>query len=102
MLTRVKRRRTTFQDVLCEGTDLCIVERSDSGGRRASVYAVALEGDDELRVAQDGHISIVSAGDDLTSAFKLSELSNHSAVHEVIVEVVLGLINNQWRVGSGK
>lgn len=94
MLTCVECCRTSFEDVFGEDSDCRVVERANAVWRWATVRAVALQSDDEFRVAEDGHIRVVGARDYLSLTLEFAQLCDHSAVHEVVIEIVLRLIDD--------
>ena len=50
-----------------------------------------------LGITEDWHIGVVRARDDLALALELAEILDDAVIDEAVVEIVLWLVNDEWR-----
>ena len=98
MLTGIEGGWPTFQDVLRKRSNRALIQRAYTTLRRATMSSVTLKYHDEFSVTQDWHVGVVSARNNLSLPFKLSKPSNNTLVDEIVVQVVLGVVDDERRI----
>src|SRR5699024_7921731 len=102
MLSGIEGVAATLENVLDIGPDRLVVKRADAIDSKLTVLAITFERNDQLCVAQHRDVSGVSTNDYLTPALEVAQVSNNTVENEAVVQVVLGLVDHEWCVGSGQ
>src|SRR5579884_1929642 len=94
MTAVVERRLGPFQDVQRE---LCDVELSDASAADGKPQISQLAVDDLISIADNGQVCVVRDHDGLTPPGGLVYRGNKLRCNGLVVEVLLRLIEKQWR-----
>lgn len=70
--------------------------RTHGVGNLLAVGALEVEPDDLLRITDNREVRVMRDHDDLPTHLRFSEHRNEKADHRLVVEVFLGLVENDW------
>ena len=102
MLPRVERGWSTFEQALRKRPYGRIVEGADAVRYGPAVLAISLQGNDQLSVTEHRHVRVVRACDDLTGALQLAKPLDDAVVYEPVIEIILGLVDDERCRGSAE
>lgn len=102
MLSGIESCWPALEHVLNMRTNRDIVQGTDPVRCSSSVLTISFESHNQLSIAKDWNVRIVSTRDYLTLSFQSSKVGNDAIIHESIVQIVLGLVDHERSVRSAE